>query len=168
MSTGVGAGLVIHRQIYQGAHGFAHEIANIPLWKDGPSHGTIYPGGVEAISSGTAITSRAQKAGLTVTHAGEVNDLAVAGNETAAQIIDDAKDYLANAIAIIYAFLDPDIVVLGGSVALKIPGFVEDVEMRVRSKVFSTIAPLVHVVKTNLNEDSGLLGGACLVFSKNR
>ena len=135
VSTGVGAGLVIHRQIYQGAHGFAHEIANIPLW--------------------------------TVTHAGEVNDLAVAGNETAAQIIDDAKEYLANAIAIIYAFLDPDIVVLGGSVALKIPGFVEDVEMRVRSKVFSTIAPLVHVVKTNLNEDSGLLGGACLVFSKN-
>ena len=167
VSTGVGAGLVIHRQIYQGAHGFAHEIANIPLWKDGPSHGTIYPGGVEAISSGTAITSRAQKAGLTVTHAGEVNDLAAAGNETAAQIIDDAKEYLANAIAIIYAFLDPDIVVLGGSVALKIPGFVEDVEMRVRSKVFSTIAPLVHVVKTNLNEDSGLLGGACLVFSKN-
>ena len=167
-TPGVGAGLVIHRQIYQGAHGFAHEIANIPLWKDGPSHGTIYPGGVEAISSGTAITSRAQKAGLTVTHAGEVNDLAVAGNETAAQIIDDAKEYLANAIAIIYAFLDPDIVVLGGSVALKIPGFVEDVEMRVRSKVFSTIAPLVHVVKTNLNEDSGLLGGACLVFSKNR
>ena len=167
VSTGVGAGLVIHRQLYQGAHGFAHEIANIPLWKDGPSHGTIYPGGVEAISSGTAITSRAQKAGLTVTHAGEVNDLAVAGNETAAQIIDDAKEYLANAIAIIYAFLDPDIVVLGGSVALKIPGFVEDVEMRVRSKVFSTIAPLVHVVKTNLNEDSGLLGGACLVFSKN-
>ena len=96
----------------------------------------------------------------------EVNDLAVKGDETAAQIIDDAKEYLANAIAIIYAFLDPDIVILGGSVALKIPGFVEDVEMRVKSKVFSTIAPLVNVVKTNLNEDSGLLGGACLVFLK--
>ena len=49
---------------------------------------------------------------------------------------------------------------------MKIPGFVEDVEMRVKSKVFSTIAPLVNVVKTNLNEDSGLLGGACLVFLK--
>ena len=58
------------------------------------------------------------------------------------------------------------IVILGGSVALKIPGCVEDVEMRVKSKVFSTIAPLVNVVKTNLNEDSGLLGGACLVFLK--
>ena len=166
ISTGVGAGLVINKQIYQGAHGFAHEIAHIPLWKDGPSHGSIYPGGVEAISSGTAITSRAQKAGLEVAHAGEVNDLALAGNEVAAQIIDDAKEYLANAIAIIYAFIDPEIVILGGSVALKIPGFVEDVQMRVKSKVFATIAPLVNVVKTNLNEDSGLLGGACLVFLK--
>ena len=166
VSTGVGSGLVINKQIYQGAHGFAHEIANIPLWKDGPSHGSIYPGGVEAISSGTAITTRAKNAGLDVGHAGDVNDLAVKGDETAAQIIDDAKEYLANAIAIIYAFLDPDIVILGGSVALKIPGFVEDVEMRVKSKVFSTIAPLVNVVKTNLNEDSGLLGGACLVFLK--
>ena len=166
VSTGVGAGLVINKKIYQGAHGFAHEIAHIPLWKDGPSHGSIYPGGVEAISSGTAITSRAQKAGLSVAHAGEVNDLAMNGNETAMQIIDDAKEYLANAIAIIYAFIDPEIVILGGSVALKIPGFVEDVEMRVKSKVFTTIAPLVNVVKTNLNEDSGLLGGACLVFLK--
>ena len=166
VSTGVGSGLVINKKIYQGAHGFAHEIANIPLWKDGPTHGSIYPGGVEAICSGTAITARANKAGLNVAHAGEVNDLAESGNETAMQIIDDAKEFLANAIAIIYAFIDPDIVILGGSVALKIPGFVEDVEMRVKSKVFSNIVPLVHVVKTNLNEDSGLLGGACLVFLK--
>lgn len=121
---------------------------------------------MEAICSGTAITSRANQAGLNAAHAGEVNDLAESGNETAMQIIDDAKEFLANAIAIIYAFIDPDIVILGGSVALKIPGFVEDVEMRVKSKVFSNIVPLVHVVKTNLNEDSGLLGGACLVFLK--
>lgn len=166
ISTGVGSGLVINKQIYQGAHGFAHEIANIPLWKDGPTHGSIYPGGVEAISSGTAITYRAQKAGLQVEHAGEVNDLASQGNAAAQQIMDDAKEYLANAIATIYAFIDPDIVILGGSVALKISGFVEDVEMRVKSKVFAPIAPLVHVVRTNLNEDSGLLGGACLVFLK--
>lgn len=166
VSTGVGAGLAIHKRIYQGAHGFAHEIAHIPLWKDGPTHGSIYPGGVEAISSGTAITTRARKAGLSVAHAGEVNDLALAGNEVAMQIMDDAKEYLANTIAIIYAFIDPDIVILGGSVALKIAGFVEDVEMRVKSKVFSTISPYVNVVKTNLSEDSGLLGGACLVFLK--
>lgn len=164
ISTGLGSGLVIDKKIYQGAHGFAHEIANIPLWRNGPSHGSIYPGGVEAICSGTAITARAKKAGLDVAHAGDVYTLACSQNQTAIDIMEDAKEYLANTIAIIYAFVDPEIVILGGSVAIKIPGFVEDVEQRVKTKVYPNIQPLVKVVKTNLSEDSGLLGAACLAF----
>lgn len=164
ISTGLGSGLVIDKKIYQGAHGFAHEIANIPLWRNGPSHGSIYPGGVEAICSGTAITTRAKKAGLAVGHAGDVYSLACSQNQTAIDIMEDAKEYLANTIAIIYAFVDPEIVILGGSVAIKIPGFVEDVEQRVKTKVYPNIQPLVKVVKTNLSEDSGLLGAACLAF----
>lgn len=164
ISTGLGSGLVIDKKIYQGAHGFAHEIANIPLWRNGPSHGSIYPGGVEAICSGTAITTRAKKAGLDVEHAGDVYSLACSQNQTAIDIMEDAKEYLANTIAIIYAFVDPEIVILGGSVAIKIPGFVEDVEQRVKTKVYPNIQPLVKVVKTNLSEDSELLGAACLAF----
>ena len=164
ISTGLGSGLVIDKKIYQGAHGFAHEIANIPLWRNGPSHGSIYPGGVEAICSGTAITTRAVNAGLDVQHAGDVYSLACSHNQTAIDIMEDAKEYLANTIAIIYAFVDPEIVILGGSVAIKIPGFVEDVEQRVKTKVYPNIRPLVKVVKTNLSEDSGLLGAACLAF----
>ena len=164
ISTGLGSGLVIDKKIYQGAHGFAHEIANIPLWRNGPSHGSIYPGGVEAICSGTAITTRAVNAGLDVQHAGDVYSLACSQNQTAIDIMEDAKEYLANTIAIIYAFVDPEIVILGGSVAIKIPGFVEDVEQRAKTKVYPNIRPLVKVVKTNLSEDSGLLGAACLAF----
>ena len=164
ISTGLGSGLVIDKKIYQGAHGFAHEISNIPLWRNGPSHGSIYHGGVEAICSGTAITTRAKKAGLDVEHAGDVYSLACSQNQTAIDIMEDAKEYLANTIAIIYAFVDPEIVILGGSVAIKIPGFVEDVEQRVKTKVYPNIQPLVKVVKTNLSEDSGLLGAACLAF----
>ena len=51
-----------------------------------------------------------------------------------------------------------------GIVEIKIPGFVEDVEQRVKTKVYPNIQPLVKVVKTNLSEDSGLLGAACLAF----
>ena len=166
ISTGLGAGLVVNKAIYQGAHGFAHEIANIPLWRDGPSHGQIYPGGIEAISSGTAITTRGRKAGLDVAHAGEVQALALQGNTTAMQIMEDAIEYLANTIAIIYGFIDPDIVVLGGSVAIKIEGFGEEVEARVKGRVYPNVKPYVRVVRTNLDEDSGLLGAACLAFLK--
>lgn len=166
VSTGLGAGFVIDKQIYLGAHGYANEVANCIMMQDGPSHGSIIPGGIEAISSGTAITTRALKAGLNVKHAGEVNALAVSGNKTAKMIMDDAKNYLANFIAFIYAFADPEIVILGGSVALKIDGFVEDVETRVKSKVYDNVKPFIKVRKSTLNEDSGLIGAAYLALSK--
>ena len=166
VSTGLGSGQVINKKIYIGSHGFAHEVANSCVWRNGPSHGSIYPGGIEAVSSGTAIVSRAKAAGLDVVHAGNVNDLALAGNEVAKEIMDDAKEYLANFIGIIIALTDPEIIVLGGSVALKIDGFVEDVEARVKEKVFDVVKPYVKVRKSTLSEDSGLLGAAYLAFSK--
>ena len=166
VSTGLGAGFVINKEIYHGAHGFGNEVANCVMMKDGPSHGSIIPGGIEAISSGTAITSRAVKAGLDVKHAGEVNDLAKAGNEVAKQIIDDAKEYLANFIGIVYGYADPEIVILGGSVALKIDGFVEEVEALAKERVYEIMKPYVKVRKSTLNEDSGLIGAAYLAFSK--
>lgn len=165
ISTGVGSGQVINRQIVNGAHGFAHEIANCILWKDGPQQGSLKPGSVESICSGTAITRRAKEAGLSVAHAGEVNAMAVAGNPAAKQIMDEAKDYLANMIATIIAITDPEIIILGGSVAMKIDGFVEDVQERVKSKVFDPVAPYVDIRRSSLNEDSGLLGAGYLAFS---
>lgn len=166
VSTGLGAGFVINKEIYHGAHGFGNEVANCVMMKDGPSHGSIIPGGIEAISSGTAITSRAVKAGLDVKHAGEVNDLAKAVNEVAKQIMDDAKEYLANFIGVVYGYADPEIVILGGSVALKIDGFVEEVEALAKERVYEIMKPYVKVRKSTLNEDSGLIGAAYLAFSK--
>ena len=166
VSTGLGAGFVINKEIYHGAHGFGNEVANCVMMKDGPSHGSIIPGGIEAISSGTAITSRAVKAGLDVKRAGEVNDLAKAGNEVARQIMDDAKEYLANFIGVVYGYADPEIVILGGSVALKIDGFVEEVEALAKERVYEIMKPYVKVRKSTLNEDSGLIGAAYLAFSK--
>ena len=109
------------------------------MWEGGPCHGTILPGGIEGISSGTAITTRAKKAGLQVKHA-----------------------------ANLYNLTDPDIVILGGSVAIKVEGFVEEVEALVKSKVYEEQRSFIKVRKSILNEDSGLIGAAYLAFSKEK
>ena len=168
VSTGLESGLVIDKNIYIGAHGFAHEVANCVLAHEGPSHGSIYPGGVEALASGTAIVERARKAGLDVKHAGEVNDLSKSGNVIAQEIMNEAKIYLANFIAILQATVDPNIVILGGSVALKIDEFVEEVEALVKERVFDVVKPYVKVRRSTLSEDSGLIGAACLAFLKSK
>ncbi len=168
ISTGIGAGLVINGDIFIGTHGYAMEVANAIMAEGGPSHGILKAGAIEAISSGTAITVRAKKAGLNVRHAGEVNALALKGNKEALAIMNDAKVYLANFIAMLYATVDPGVVILGGSVALKIDGFVKDVETLVKDKVFDVIKPNVKIVKTTLGEDSGLIGAGVLVFDRTK
>ena len=168
ISTGLGAGLVINKKIFQGSHGFANEVANTILLPNGPSHGDIIPGGIEALCSGTGIESRAKKAGLNVNHAGQVNGLAKQGNSVAMQIMQEAKELLANYLAGIQAYIDPDIIILGGSVALKIDGFVEEVEQLTKQKVYPILAPYVNIKKSVLHDDAGLLGAACLCFGENQ
>lgn len=166
ISTGVGAGLVLQKEIYGGAHGFAHEIANMIVWKNGPQLGDLKQGSIESIASGTAITMRARKVGLQVQHAGDVALLALQGQEAAKEIMEDAMEYLANAIAIMVALQDPDIIILSGSVALKIEGFVKEIEKRVKSKVYSNVIETVHIVPSALDEDCGLIGAAYLALTK--
>ena len=166
ISTGIGGGLTINKEIYQGSNGFAQEIANSILWKDGPQQGILKKGSLESISSGTAITKRANDLGLLVDHAGEVNDLAKAGNKDAAVIMEDAKEYLSNMLAIMIAILDPNIIVLGGGVALKIDGFVKEIKDRVTSKVYDVQKDSINIVKAQLGDDNGLIGGAALACLK--
>ena len=168
VSTGVGSGFVLHGDIYQGAHGFAHEIANMILWKDGPSLGSLKKGSIESIASGTAITQRAREAGLFAAHAGEVAQMAVEGNQEAKQIMEEAKEYLSNGIAALFAINDPDVIIVGGSVALKIDGFVEDIQQRVRTKVYDNLKDYVRILPAQLGDDSGLIGAAQLVFQRDK
>jgi len=164
ISTGVGAGFCINHQIYRGSRGFAQEVANSILWKEGPYQGDLKKGSIESIASGTAITKRAKDAGLAVEHAGSVYELAQGGNEMAAKIMEDAYEYLSNFLGILYGILDPEIFVLGGSVALKIPGFIEEIEKRTKEKVYDSLKDNIKVVPAVLGEDCGLIGAACLVF----
>lgn len=164
ISTGVGAGFCVNQKIFRGAKGFAQEVANSILWKNGPSQGDLKKGSIESIASGTAITKRANEAGLIAKHAGEVYQKARKGSQQAAEIMEDAYEYLSSFLGILYGILDPDIFVLGGSVALKIPGFIEEIEKRVKDKVYDALKDNIHVVPAVLGEDCGLIGAACLVF----
>ena len=138
--------------------------ANSIVWKNGPKQGKLKAGSIESIASGTAITKRANDAGLDVVHAGEVYELAKEGNETAVQIMEDTYEYLSNFLGILYGVLDPEIFILSGSVALKIPGFIEEIEKRTKEKVYDALKENIKIVPAALGEDCGLVGAACLIL----
>ena len=164
ISTGVGAGLCVNGKIYHGAKGFGQEVANSIVWRDGPSQGDLKKGSIESIASGTAITKRANDAGISAAHAGEVYEAAKAGNETAKEIMEDTYEYLSNFLGTLYGVLDPEIFILSGSVALKIPGFIKEVEKRTKEKVYDALKENIKIVPAALGEDCGLVGAACLIL----
>lgn len=166
VSTGIGGGYVIDGEIYIGSHGLAQEVANVILEPKGPKVGRLQEGSLESLCSGTAITARAKSFGLNVEHAGDVNDLALAGNYYAQMIMNDAIEYLGNTVATVYGFLDPDLVVLGGGVALKVDGLVEAVENHAKNKVYDVVRDNVKVRKAELGDDSGLIGGGILALKR--
>lgn len=167
VSTGLGGGFIVNGEIYQGSKGFALEVANVIVKPGGFKLNDLKPGSVESLSSGTGIVARAKEEGIVVQHAGEVNDLANAGNEVCQKIMDEAKDGLSNLIAMLYGVLDPEVIVLGGSVALKTDGFVADIETLVKEKVYEVVSPNVRLKKASLGDDNGVLGGAILAFNRN-
>lgn len=164
ISTGVGAGLCVNGKIYHGAKGFGQEVANSIVWRDGPSQGDLKKGSIESIASGTAITKRANDAGISAAHVGEVYEAAKAGNETAKEIMEDTYEYLSNFLGTLYGVLDPEIFILSGSVALKIPGFIKEVEKRTKEKVYDALKENVKIIPAALGEDCGLIGAACLIL----
>lgn len=160
VSTGLGGGFIYDGKIFTGSNNHAQELANIILEPNGFKLNHLQPGSLESLCSGTGIVAQARAQGIDVEHAGEVYEKGQQGDNVCREIIDQAILYLGNAIAGAYAFLEPDVVVLGGSVALKIPYFVERVEERVKQIVYPSIAQYVHLEHAAYLDDSGLIGGA--------
>ena len=165
ISTGVGAGLVINKKIIVGAHGLANEVANSIMWKDGPKHGNIVKGGIEAISSGTAIINRAKNKGIIIKNISELVEIAKRGNLEAKQIMEDAYTYLANFIGIIYAYIDPNIVIIGGGVALNTENFLEEIVVRVKNIVDENLVEKINIKLSTIGDDNGILGAAIYAFN---
>jgi len=124
--TGMGGGLVLNGQLYEGATGDAGEIGHVRLSPLGPV-GYGKAGSVEGFCSGGGIArlaqARLQKAGAPVpawastgvpVNAKLVAEAAFAGDILAQDIMTEAGFYLGHALAILVDLFNPERIILGG------------------------------------------------------
>ena len=62
IGTGIGAGIIIQREIFRGSNGNAGELGHVPILPDGPRCDCGNRGCLEALCSGSAIGRRAEEA----------------------------------------------------------------------------------------------------------
>jgi len=117
IGSGVGMGLVSEGRLLRGARGAAGEIAYLPIGGD-PFDPAGFPNGAfESAASSAAIVRRYEGYGGKVGQS--VADILAhldAGDPLAAAAIDETARLLVLAISAVCAVVDPELIVLGGSV----------------------------------------------------
>ena len=122
VDAGVGIGMVLGGQLYRGFSGAAGEVGYLPVGlpdEPGPDSArrAIRRGLLEEQLSDAAVRRRARAAGLTgCRNAEAVFTAARAGDPRAERVVTEVAGHLARLVASIAAFLDPELVVLGGGI----------------------------------------------------
>ena len=165
VSTGVGGGLIVDGHLLQGAHGHAGHIGHVNVARDGVPCECGARGCVSAYASGTGIAQRYRDATGALRSAAEIAELARRDDELAKQLYDDAGDALGRGIASTEALCDLEIVVVGGSVALRAWDLLgPPLEASLRASAKFEFTRGIQVVPAQLGERAGLLGAACLAL----
>lgn len=175
VSTGIGGGIIIDGGLYLGSSGSAGEIGHMTIDASGPECYCGNKGCLEVLASGTAIAREAKKSiaagessALTDMVAGkteaitarEVSLAAQGGDPLALKVVAEAANYLGVGMTNVVNIFNPDMIVIGGSVAKMGDRLLEPVRQVVAETAFGLSAQAVQIVPAGLGDDVGILGAA--------
>ena len=174
VSTGIGGGVVSGGQPVIGKDGTAGEVGHVTVELDGPACGDGAPGHAEAIGSGTAIAreGRALLAASRSPRLAEIFEASAAdelgashvaqaadeGDEACRAILDRAWVAVGAMCASLVNVLNPEVIVLGGSIAAHRPEMFEAVRREVDRRAFPVPARRVRIVAPVHGDDVSLIG----------
>jgi len=162
IGTGVGLGLIVNGRLVRGARGAAGEIAYLPIGADLDSAEARDVGAFEIEVGAAGILRRYHALGADpVGSVRELFDRLAVGEPRARDALDATARTVALALTAVEAIVDPELIVLGGSVGVRI----ELVE-RVRSALKTLFARPVDVRVSALGSRAGLVGAVSLAVNR--
>jgi len=154
LGTGLGCAIIFQKKILNGANGTAAEI-----WPSPYASGTL-----EDYISGAGVSRLYQSIAGREASALDIYHLAVSGDPAALETWAAFGKHLAVPIAWAVNLIDPEVVVLGGSMALAYPFFRTTMENHFRQYVCSIPAEKTKIVPSGLGDHAGFIGAACLML----
>ena len=162
LGTGVGLGLIVNGRLARGAKGAAGEIAYLPLGRDLESEDARTIGAFELEVGSAGILKRYRESGgRDADSVRELFDRLEAGEPAARETIEATGRAIALAITALESILNPEIVVLGGSIGIR-----TELADRVRALLGSVFARSVDVRVSALGARAGLVGAVSLAVNR--
>jgi len=172
ISTGLGGGIIINGELYRGARGFAGEIGHASIDLNGPECGFGGRGCLESLASGTAIAKRGQEllvGGKTpllarlAENEGAVTCEMMAraaheGDEVCREVFRQTGRYLGVTLANCINIFNPQVIVIGGGVALAADLFMDEARATMEARAIAESLKDVRLEVGTLGERAGSLG----------
>lgn len=178
LGTGIGGGIILGDVIVEGEHSHGGELGHLRI--DMPDRGRLCGCGargcLEAYASAPQVVKRAREdmaswrgptrlrnyytANDDEFTAKDVFDLAAAGDELAAKVVDDTAYYLALGACAVIATVDPEMIVFGGGMVAAGEWFRVKIEGYVRRFGLPFPTKSVKITFATLGSDAGFIGAA--------
>jgi predicted NBD/HSP70 family sugar kinase len=170
VGSGIGAGLIINRQIYGGTTGSAGEIGHLTVDENGPLCACGNHGCLEAFAGGHAIAAQARSVvvsgkrtllsekNLESITARDVAEAARRGDLIAQEIIMRSGTFIGIAIAGLINLINPSTVIIGGGVAQVGDLLTGPIRQAVRERSLRASEHSVRITTAMLGRRSSLLG----------
>lgn len=160
MSTGFGGAYVFRNELINGISTCAGEIYNMIVNEDHHHHKGTNAGSLNEQCGGYGLSIIAEEIFKRPMTAKELFDLYHQGDEQAVALIEKTADIAAKGIANIGCVIDPEIYVVGGSIANFNPDFVELVFEK--AKKYYIKPEFLKYKLARFSDDAGLIGAALL------
>lgn len=174
VSTGIGGGIITDGKIFHGREGYAGEIGHVTIDINGPECKCGNRGCLETLASGTAIARKAaevlavgrpskmleiaSREGCEEVSARHVFAAACLGDEAAAEIIEEAVEYLAAGLAGMANLFNPEVFIIGGGVSMSGNLFFEPLIKAFCRRVSGPLLGKVEIVPAKLGDEAGIVG----------
>ena len=178
LGTGIGGGLVLGGEVWHGSTGFGGELGHMTILADGPLCGCGNRGCIEALASAPALVRRLNEAlqagrptvlaarargGEKVT-AKDIYNAAVAGDDTAAELMAETGHYLGVAAASMINILNPQMIVFGGGMTAAGEMLLNPIREEAKKRAIRAAFEAGEIVFSRLGNDAGLIGAAGCVL----
>ncbi len=173
LGTGVGGGIILNNQIWQGADGMAGEIGHMTLIPDGRLCRCGNTGCLEMYASARGIVQSYREAvkspGIAATgelSSQQIYKAAMDGEPIARKVMKDMGRMLGIGIANLINIFNPQMIVLGGGVKDAWQLFIDSTQEEVMRRAFKVPAERTKIVPSILGDDAGMIGAAAFALQK--
>lgn len=160
LGTGVGLGIFVNGELIRGQNGAAGEIGYLPIGGDPLQAESRLQGCLEYQVGAKGVLRRFRDAGgADVDSVPQIFERAQAGDPLAAAVVDETAHLIALAAATVIATVDPQLLVLGGSIGAR-----ADFSDKVARELLPILPRPVEIRTSTLGKRAGVVGAVSVAL----